>query len=166
MDTSISNREEKKKSPAPGGFRTHNLVVMRRVLYRCATSAALIESWNTYLVELILVYLKRVLPCYASFQIPPCKLETMLNHLEQGYSHNGNPYHNNLHACDVLQTVHYFISQTGLAVSQLRSIQASADPVKAKSSPIMDPLWTQTRQNLFWPSWPISSSACLTISGC
>ena len=50
------------------------------------------------------------------FQIPPSKLETCLNHLEQGYSHNGNPYHNNLHACDVLQTVHYFIAQTGLAV--------------------------------------------------
>jgi hypothetical protein len=52
-----------------------------------------------------------------NFQIPPSKLETMLIHLELGYSHNGNPYHNNLHACDVLQTVHYFISQTGLAVS-------------------------------------------------
>lgn len=41
----------------------------------------------------------------------------MLVHVEQGYAQNGNPYHNHMHACDVLQTVHYFISQTGLAVS-------------------------------------------------
>ena len=27
---------------------------------------------------------------------------------------NGAPYHNNLHACDVLQTTHCCISQTGL----------------------------------------------------
>ena len=26
----------------------------------------------------------------------------------------GNPYHNNLHAADVLQTTHWMISQTGL----------------------------------------------------
>ena len=43
-------------------------------------------------------------------------LETMLHHLEVGYTSNANPYHNNLHACDVLQTTHYFISQTGLSV--------------------------------------------------
>ena len=29
---------------------------------------------------------------------------------------NGNPYHNNLHAADVLQTTHWFISQAGLKV--------------------------------------------------
>ena len=50
-------------------------------------------------------------------QVPPSMLETMLNHVEAGYTQNGNPYHNNMHACDVLQTTHYFISQTGLAVS-------------------------------------------------
>ena len=31
---------------------------------------------------------------------------------------NGNPYHNNLHASDVLQTTHWFISQAGLKVIQ------------------------------------------------
>ena len=46
-------------------------------------------------------------------------LEAMLNHVEAGYTANGNPYHNNMHACDVLQTTHYFISQTGVAVSPL-----------------------------------------------
>ena len=54
-------------------------------------------------------------------------LETMLHHLEVGYMGNANPYHNNLHACDVLQTTHYFISQTGLSVKNLyyKSITAS-----------------------------------------
>ena len=34
---------------------------------------------------------------------------------------NGNPYHNNLHAADVLQTTHWFISQAGLKVTSLAS---------------------------------------------
>ncbi len=41
----------------------------------------------------------------------------MLLHVESGYAVNGNPYHNNMHACDVLQTVNYFITQTGFDVS-------------------------------------------------
>ena len=57
------------------------------------------------------------------FQVPPSMLEAMLNHVEAGYTANGNPYHNNMHACDVLQTTHYFISQTGLAVSPLPCLQ-------------------------------------------
>ena len=51
-------------------------------------------------------------------QIPPLTMETMLMHVEAGYASHGNPYHNHMHACDVLQTVHYFISQTGLSVSE------------------------------------------------
>ena len=31
-----------------------------------------------------------------------------------GAHRNGNPYHNNLHATDVLQTTHWLISQTGV----------------------------------------------------
>ncbi len=53
-------------------------------------------------------------------QIPPSVLETMLVHVEQGYAGNGNPYHNNMHACDVLQSVNYFISLPGLSVSGSR----------------------------------------------
>ena len=30
---------------------------------------------------------------------------------------NGNPYHNNLHAADVLQTTHWFLTQAGLKVN-------------------------------------------------
>ena len=35
---------------------------------------------------------------------------------------NGNPYHNNLHAADVLQTTHWFISQAGLKVTFLKHL--------------------------------------------
>eukprot|EP00090_Calanus_glacialis_P007040 TRINITY_DN15506_c0_g1_i6.p1 TRINITY_DN15506_c0_g1~~TRINITY_DN15506_c0_g1_i6.p1 ORF type:complete len:696 (-),score=189.23 TRINITY_DN15506_c0_g1_i6:354-2441(-) len=52
--------------------------------------------------------------CLHKFKIPPPTLETLLGHLEVGYTRNGNPYHNNLHASDVLQTTHWFISQAGL----------------------------------------------------
>ena len=34
-------RKEEEKSPARGGIRTHDLSVMRRALYRCATTAAM-----------------------------------------------------------------------------------------------------------------------------
>ena len=57
-------------------------------------------------------------------------LETMLGHVEAGYTHSGNPYHNNMHACDVLQTTHYFISQTGLAVRTPLSGQSSGQKYK------------------------------------
>jgi len=52
--------------------------------------------------------------CFNKYKIPPSILETLLGHLEIGYYSNGNPYHNNIHAADVLQTTHWMISQTGL----------------------------------------------------
>ncbi len=45
-------------------------------------------------------------------------METLLMNVEAGYAKHGNPYHNHMHACDVLQTVHYFISESGLAVRE------------------------------------------------
>jgi len=52
--------------------------------------------------------------CCHKYKIPPPVLESLLGHLEVGYHRNGNPYHNNLHATDVLQTTHWLISQTGV----------------------------------------------------
>ncbi|PSN58324.1 Calcium/calmodulin-dependent 3' [Blattella germanica] len=48
------------------------------------------------------------------FKVPPVTLETFLSRIEEGYCRHKNPYHNNLHAADVAQTVHYMLCQTGL----------------------------------------------------
>ncbi|XP_055847870.1 dual specificity calcium/calmodulin-dependent 3',5'-cyclic nucleotide phosphodiesterase 1 isoform X6 [Episyrphus balteatus] len=48
------------------------------------------------------------------FKIAPATLETFLNRIEEGYCRFRNPYHNNLHAADVTQTIHFMLCQTGL----------------------------------------------------
>lgn len=48
------------------------------------------------------------------FKVPPATLEIFLNKIEEGYCRYLNPYHNNLHAADVAQTVHHVLCQTGL----------------------------------------------------
>lgn len=53
------------------------------------------------------------------FKVPPAVLECFLGRVEEGYCRHRNPYHNNLHAADVAQTMHYILCQTGLMVSAL-----------------------------------------------
>ncbi|XP_045486400.1 calcium/calmodulin-dependent 3',5'-cyclic nucleotide phosphodiesterase 1 isoform X1 [Pieris rapae] len=48
------------------------------------------------------------------FKVQPPTLENFLSRIEEGYCKFHNPYHNNLHAADVAQTVHYMLCQTGL----------------------------------------------------
>ncbi|CAL4145507.1 unnamed protein product, partial [Meganyctiphanes norvegica] len=48
------------------------------------------------------------------FKVPPAALEAFLTQVEAGYCKYKNPYHNNVHAADVMQTIHYMLSQTGL----------------------------------------------------
>ncbi|XP_075213731.1 dual specificity calcium/calmodulin-dependent 3',5'-cyclic nucleotide phosphodiesterase 1-like [Lycorma delicatula] len=48
------------------------------------------------------------------FKVSPVVLESFLAKIEEGYCKYKNPYHNNLHAADVAQTVHYMLCQTGL----------------------------------------------------
>ncbi|XP_011163460.1 calcium/calmodulin-dependent 3',5'-cyclic nucleotide phosphodiesterase 1 isoform X4 [Solenopsis invicta] len=48
------------------------------------------------------------------FKVPPVVLECFLGRVEEGYCRHRNPYHNNLHAADVAQTMHYILCQTGL----------------------------------------------------
>ncbi|XP_072758368.1 dual specificity calcium/calmodulin-dependent 3',5'-cyclic nucleotide phosphodiesterase 1 isoform X6 [Anoplolepis gracilipes] len=48
------------------------------------------------------------------FKVPPAVLECFLGKVEEGYCRHRNPYHNNLHAADVAQTMHYILCQTGL----------------------------------------------------
>lgn len=48
------------------------------------------------------------------FKIPTTILKNFLTQIELGYVKHNNPYHNNLHAADVTQTVHYMLWQAGL----------------------------------------------------
>jgi hypothetical protein len=59
--------------------------------------------------------------CIVPWQVPPVTLETFLSRVEEGYCRHKNPYHNNLHAADVAQTVHYMLCQTGLMVNIYKS---------------------------------------------
>ncbi|RWS27188.1 calcium/calmodulin-dependent 3':5'-cyclic nucleotide phosphodiesterase 1A-like isoform X2 [Leptotrombidium deliense] len=53
------------------------------------------------------------------FKVPQSALDNFIFQIEQGYIKYKNPYHNNLHAADVTQSVHYFLCQLGLVVSFL-----------------------------------------------
>ncbi|KAL7740328.1 hypothetical protein ACLKA6_018770 [Drosophila palustris] len=48
------------------------------------------------------------------FKIAPGVLEVFLHRVEEGYCRYRNPYHNNLHAVDVMQSMHYCLCNTGL----------------------------------------------------
>lgn len=52
-------------------------------------------------------------------QIPTVFLMTFLDALETGYGKYKNPYHNQIHAADVTQTVHCFLLRTGMVVGAL-----------------------------------------------
>ncbi|KAI1292082.1 Calcium/calmodulin-dependent 3',5'-cyclic nucleotide phosphodiesterase 1C [Halotydeus destructor] len=49
------------------------------------------------------------------FKIPQANLDNFLVQMDLGYTKHRNPYHNNLHAADVTQTVHYILCHLGLA---------------------------------------------------
>lgn len=53
------------------------------------------------------------------FRVNLDKLDGFLTAVEQGYTKLKNPYHNDIHAADVTQTLHYFIGSAGIAVSFL-----------------------------------------------
>ncbi|KAG1681390.1 Calcium/calmodulin-dependent 3',5'-cyclic nucleotide phosphodiesterase 1 [Nymphon striatum] len=48
------------------------------------------------------------------FKMQMAQLENFLTAIESGYCKNKNPYHNNIHAADVTQTVHYMVCKTGI----------------------------------------------------
>jgi calcium/calmodulin-dependent 3',5'-cyclic nucleotide phosphodiesterase len=49
------------------------------------------------------------------FDIQFDTLVRFADQLEFGYNLHSNPYHNSLHACDVLQTTHYHIHASGIS---------------------------------------------------
>ncbi|XP_076374227.1 dual specificity calcium/calmodulin-dependent 3',5'-cyclic nucleotide phosphodiesterase 1A-like [Tachypleus tridentatus] len=61
----------------------------------------------------------------SKFKIPVTVLESFLIHVELGYGKYKNPYHNDVHAADVTQTVHYMLCQAGL-VNWLTDVEVFA----------------------------------------
>ncbi|XP_054255045.1 dual specificity calcium/calmodulin-dependent 3',5'-cyclic nucleotide phosphodiesterase 1B [Indicator indicator] len=59
------------------------------------------------------------------FKIPGTFLSSLLEALEVGYGKYRNPYHNQVHAADVTQTVHCFLLRTGM-VHYLTEIEVLA----------------------------------------
>lgn len=51
------------------------------------------------------------------FKMSSLFLENFLTQIEAGYKKYNNPYHNNMHAADVTQTVHFMLCRAGVAVS-------------------------------------------------
>ena len=49
------------------------------------------------------------------FDIQFDTLVRFADQLEFGYNLHNNPYHNSIHACDVLQTTHYLIHVSGIS---------------------------------------------------
>ncbi|KNE60308.1 hypothetical protein AMAG_05710 [Allomyces macrogynus ATCC 38327] len=50
---------------------------------------------------------------WSAFRFDACKVDAFLHQIEAGY--RINPYHNSIHATDVTQTIHYFLSVLGMA---------------------------------------------------
>ncbi|XP_065356844.1 dual specificity calcium/calmodulin-dependent 3',5'-cyclic nucleotide phosphodiesterase 1 isoform X3 [Calliphora vicina] len=80
----------------------------------CFDVFALAEAANGQPVKYIGYDLLNRYGIIHKFKIAPATLETFLNRIEEGYCRYRNPYHNNLHAADVTQTVHHMLCQTGL----------------------------------------------------
>uniref|UniRef100_A0A8D2P8U7 3',5'-cyclic-nucleotide phosphodiesterase n=1 Tax=Zosterops lateralis melanops TaxID=1220523 RepID=A0A8D2P8U7_ZOSLA len=60
------------------------------------------------------------------FKIPGAFLTSLLEALESGYGKFRNPYHNQVHAADVTQTVHCFLLRTGMLIEVLAIVFAAA----------------------------------------
>ena len=54
-----------------------------------------------------------LLLCFSS-QISPATLDAFLMQVEKGYKSHQNPYHNETHGADVLQTVHALVHSAKL----------------------------------------------------
>lgn len=53
---------------------------------------------------------------------------SFLEALETGYGKYKNPYHNQIHAADVTQTVHCFLLRTGMVVGAWSCCPGPVDP--------------------------------------
>uniref|UniRef100_A0A6P4F084 Phosphodiesterase n=1 Tax=Drosophila rhopaloa TaxID=1041015 RepID=A0A6P4F084_DRORH len=75
---------------------------------------ALTEATSGQVVKYVAYELFNRYGSIHKFKIAPGTLEAFLHRVEEGYCRYRNPYHNNLHAVDVMQTIHYCLCNTGL----------------------------------------------------
>jgi hypothetical protein len=61
-----------------------------------------IDAEQVEMMPLLLLHCSKLHDIYALFDIPPAGLVSFSRELEKGYRSN-NPFHNSIHACDVLQ---------------------------------------------------------------
>ena len=84
------------------------------------------------------------------FKVPPTVLESFLGRVEEGYCRHRNPYHNNLHAADVAQTMHYVLCRTGLMVSFFLSVRMCCLSLSLRTADFgtweSSRLWTHTER--------------------
>ncbi|KAJ3340441.1 High affinity cAMP-specific 3',5'-cyclic phosphodiesterase 7A [Gonapodya sp. JEL0774] len=106
---------------------------------RISTSLARVRRWEWDLFELADASVQRPLSVLAnhllrsaglleSYKIPTTKWRTFVTVIEQGYQHN--PYHNSMHATDVLHGVHWVLGLDTIA-TQMTSLELLAAYVAA-----------------------------------
>eukprot|EP00002_Diphylleia_rotans_P004717 TRINITY_DN1360_c0_g1_i1.p1 TRINITY_DN1360_c0_g1~~TRINITY_DN1360_c0_g1_i1.p1 ORF type:complete len:404 (-),score=93.37 TRINITY_DN1360_c0_g1_i1:266-1477(-) len=61
-------------------------------------------------------YLFKRYNLHTKFELDPIKLDMFFKVIESGY-HENNPYHNSIHATDVLQSAHHLLVSSGLITS-------------------------------------------------
>ncbi|XP_041099930.1 calcium/calmodulin-dependent 3',5'-cyclic nucleotide phosphodiesterase 1B-like [Polyodon spathula] len=84
-------------------------------------SASRERSLRTVVIELLTRY-----ELNSHFKIPIAFLISFLDDLESGYNKHRNPYHSQVHAADITQTVHCLLLRTGLVnwLSELEILAA------------------------------------------
>ncbi|KAM8912497.1 dual specificity calcium/calmodulin-dependent 3',5'-cyclic nucleotide phosphodiesterase 1B isoform 2-T2 [Lycaon pictus] len=114
-----SPREAEGKPAAPGGALrgrppTQPVVSPQNLDRWCFDVFSLNRAADEHALRTIVFELLTRHNLISRFKIPTVFLMTFLDALETGYGKYKNPYHNQIHAADVTQTVHCFLLRTGM----------------------------------------------------
>nr|XP_046214186.1 calcium/calmodulin-dependent 3',5'-cyclic nucleotide phosphodiesterase 1C-like [Oncorhynchus gorbuscha] len=75
---------------------------------------ALNEASGDHALKFIFFELLTRYDLISRFKIPVSAVFSFVEALEVGYGKHNNPYHNLMHAADVIQTIHYLLLKTGI----------------------------------------------------
>ena len=67
-------------------------------------------------LRIIVKEIFRIYNITKTFNVDATKFENFLDALERGYQVNGNPYHNDQHACEVVHSVHCLLHLSSVSV--------------------------------------------------